>query len=742
MFPTVNQAFQLLQTLNKSPRRQAALIRKIVDRIRNSLELQVVLQTAVDEVAALLHLDGCIFLWYLKDTQQIRVVCERQYNSHKSSVLGDYPLETFGEAAPALATGKLMMENGAETREWGLSNLIAQKPPWIKQMLSQPGRNWLRLRGESPSNAPQNDAQSDRQVFGYKANLFIPVRGKEGGIGFMACLSEQPRRWGTGEIEFLESIAESLEIAIRQAQLYEQTQTQATRERLLNHIINQTRQSFDIETILTEAIAQLLEVLKIDRCLVHLVEDPKNPEIKEYPPECLPASQKSEAFRQKHLYEVFRLPFSASIDDFDTTGPITQWVIQHRQRVMIPDVSQDERIGSANLEYQKAQIKSSLVIPVQANGTLQALLYLNQCSQIRYWSKNDEELAQAVADQLAISLQQAYLYARTQHQARESARQAQKMSEMLEELQLAQAQLIQSEKMSSLGRMVAGVAHEINNPVNFIYGNIPYVENYIHDLIRLVQAYQSHYPQPVTEVQRLAEETDMDFLLRDLPKILKSMESGAERIHEIVQVLQKFSGSNVAPLKVIDLNAALESTLLILHNQMSGVIEVERNYDHLPPVECYPKPMNQAFLCILTNAIEALNRSAHPHKVITLHTKWLASGEIGDMGRVQIEIRDNGPGIKPEIEPRIFEPFFTTKEVGQGRGLGLTVSYQTLVNQHHGRLEVRSQLGQGTAFIMEIPIRHPKPLKSDGQGDQGLVKSEWRFEIGNKSSPQSPVHSL
>jgi signal transduction histidine kinase len=244
-------------------------------------------------------------------------------------------------------------------------------------------------------------------------------------------------------------------------------------------------------------------------------------------------------------------------------------------------------------------------------------------------------------------------------------------------------------------------------------GNIPYVENYVSDLIRLVQAYQTYYPQPESPIQKLAEATDIDFLLRDLPKILKSMEAGAERIHEIVQLLQKFSRQNEAPLKLVDLNAALESTLLILHNQMLGTIKVERDYDDLPPLECYPKQINQAFLSILTNGIEALNRSPDLNKTITLSTKWLPSSEIKDEGRVQIAIGDNGPGIKLEIQPRIFEPFFTTKDVGQGRGLGLTVSYQTIVNQHNGQLEVRSQPGRGAEFIIEIPIRHSNPLTSD-----------------------------
>ena len=700
MFPTVNSAFQLLRSWIKYPRQQAALIRKIVDRIRNSLELQVVIQTAVDEVAALLELDCCSFLWYFKDTQRVQVVCERNYDTGKTSHLGYHPLESLGVLAPALGVGELIINSGTVTPKSDLFGLIAQKLPWL--LPAEP--------------------QGENKILGYGASLLIPVKGKEGWIGFITCLSEKPRAWSAAEIEFLKSIAEPLEIAIRQAQLYEQTQKQAIRERLVNHIISQTRKSFDTETILTEATRELLEALQVDRCLVHLVENLNNPQTGELNPECAIgfagvqsaiATRSGNPFRRKHLYEGCRQPFAASTDDFDTHGPITQWVIQHRQLVMIPDITQDERIGQANEEYQKAQIKSSLVVPVQSNGILHALLYLNQCSHIRYWSKNDKELAQSVADQLAISLQQAYLYTRTQQQAAHSAKQAQKMSAMIEELRLTQAQLIHSEKMSSLGRMVAGVAHEINNPVNFIYGNIPYVENYVSDLIRLVQAYQTYYPQPEAPIQKLAEATDIDFLLRDLPKILKSMESGAERIHEIVQLLQKFSRQNEAPLKLVDLNAALESTLLILHNQMLGTIKVERDYDDLPPLECYPKQINQAFLSILTNAIEALNRSPDLNKTITLSTKWLPSSEIKDEGRVQIAIGDNGPGIKLEIQPRIFEPFFTTKDVGQGRGLGLTVSYQTIVNQHNGQLEVRSQPGRGAEFIIEIPIRHSNPLTSD-----------------------------
>ncbi len=715
MFSNFYHAFQSIQAWIKYPPRQAALTQKIVDRIRNSLELSVVVQTAVDEIAALLRLDCCSFFWYWEERGQVEIVCERRQHEDQPSYLGEYPLESFGTLARAIAEGKRIVNHGT-------AHLTPTGLRWrVQRLLQQSSAN-------PPSFIP------NPSPWEYKANLLIPVTGKENGIGFIACLCEHPRFWATPEIQFLESIAESLEIAIRQAQLYEQTQQQAIREQIVNHITSQTRQSFDPQTILTEAISHLCTALAVDRCLVHLVEDYQTSDLPTVNSDAGIATCNGESLHQQHLYEVYRQPFTPCKDTFNPQGPITQWIIQHQRAVVIPDVSQDERIDVHNEEYQNAQIKSSLVVPVQAHGKLYAILYLNQCAYIRYWSKHDQELAQAVADQLAISLQQAYLYTRTQQQAAHNAMQAQKLAEMIEELRLTQVQLIQSEKMSSLGRMVAGVAHEINNPISFIYGNIPYLENYVNDLLRLVQAYQTEYPHPSPTLEHLLEEVEIEFLSKDLPKILQSMQSGTQRIQEIVQLLQRFSRHNEASLKLIDINVALENTLLILHNQFVNTISIERHYDNLPHVECYPKPINQVFLNILTNAIEALNRSPNSDKMITLRTQWLPSIHSSDEDRIQISIADNGPGINSDILSSIFEPFFTTKAVGEGRGLGLTVSYQTIVNQHQGQLDVRSQPGQGTEFILQIPVRHSNAMKSNPSSSQSPAPtSDLSWEVAKPS---------
>ncbi|WOB42465.1 GAF domain-containing protein [Thermoleptolyngbya oregonensis NK1-22] len=684
---------------------QTTLVRQIGDRIRSSLELSVVLQTAVEEVVAQLPVECCLFLWYFQDIQRVQIVCEAGdrtlsgstlsnstlSNSTPSGGIGHFPLTKFGDLASAIDHGGLILRPGnASNRPNGLLGL-------------QPGMQSCPIDPPGP-------------LFGDAAVLMIPVEGQEHSRGYLVCLDSTRQHWSPDTVELMQAIAQPLEMAIRQAQLYDRLQKQARRERLVNQITAQTRQSLDVKKILKRAIAQLLNALEVDRCLVHLVEAPDEltdvaEELGNSHPDGLGDSlgdrgEGYNRFRRKHLFEVCREPFPSTIADFDTDGPITRWVIENRQQVVISDITQDPRIGTDNQEYRLAQIQSSLVVPVQANGTLQAILYLNQCSHIRYWTRDDQKLAQAVADQLAISIQQAHLYAKTRQQAQESAAQAERLSEALLNLQQTQAHLIQSEKMSSLGQLVSGIAHEINNPISFIYGNIPFVERYVKDLLRLLTAYQASYPQSTEKLRDLLEEIEPDFVLEDLPRILDSMRAGASRIREIVLSLRNFSRVHEANRKVVDLHEGLESTLKLLQHSIPADVEICRCYGDLPPVECFPSRLNQVFFHIIKNALEAMESVGDRPRIITLTTESFWHSPL-DQPWVRVAIADTGPGIPAHLQPKIFDPFFTTKSVGQGYGLGLSIAYQTIVQQHQGTLECHSTLGKGTTFILEIPICPP-----------------------------------
>lgn len=312
-------------------------------------------------------------------------------------------------------------------------------------------------------------------------------------------------------------------------------------------------------------------------------------------------------------------------------------------------------------------------------------------------------------------------------QAEDALRQrTQQLEQTLHELRNTQAQLVQTEKMSSLGQMVAGIAHEINNPVNFIHGNLTHADGYVRDLLGLLALYQQAYPNPTLEIQEETESIDLEFLVKDLSKLLSSMKVGSDRIRQIVLSLRNFSRLDEAEMKPVNIHEGIDSTLLILQHRLKE-IEVVREYSNLPTIECYAGQLNQVFMNIVANAVDALEQRvgnkeqgtvplspsspsppsppspfAFPPPCITIRT------QIIEQNRVAIAISDNGCGIPENVRRKLFDPFFTTKPVGKGTGLGLSISYQIVVEKHGGQLQCSSTPGKGTEFRIEIPIKQQK----------------------------------
>lgn len=277
----------------------------------------------------------------------------------------------------------------------------------------------------------------------------------------------------------------------------------------------------------------------------------------------------------------------------------------------------------------------------------------------------------------------------------------QQVATQIRELKQAQAQLIQGEKMSSLGQMVAGIAHEINNPVNFIYANLNYANDYTQELLEILQLYQQYYPQPVPEIKNRIEDVEIDFIGEDLPKIISSMHTGAERIRQIILSLRNFCHLDEAEMKSVQINEGINNTLLLLNHRLNPGIKVIHQYEKLPLVECYPAQLNQVFWHIISNAIDEL-LSQHQ---LSCEPQILIQTKLVNDKQVEVKIRDNGKGISPKIKEKIFDPFFTTKPVGEGTGMGLAICYQ-IVEKHQGKIQVISQLGQGTEFVVTLPIQH------------------------------------
>ncbi len=663
----IQQAELLTQTQKELEERKT--LARVITRIRETLDLDTIFQATVIEVRQLLNADRVgVFRFDLNSSYG-----EGEFISEDVAFGFDSALEKkvndhcFSERfAPLYQQGKIQAVSDVYTADLKDCHL---------EVLTQ---------------------------FQIRANLVVPLLKGEHLWGLL-CIHQcsHSRHWQPEEIEFVSQIAQNLEIALQQTDYIEKLQDQAAQlaiasarqksvdqQKLLYQVVEKIRNSLDIQTIFNTTTAEVRAFLNVDRVAVYRFN-----------------SDWSGYFVAESVVEGWN-------SLFDTIPVIQDSYLQETKggRYVENLTFAVDNIYTANHAdchvqlLEQLQTKAYIIVPILQGRQLWGLLAAYQNDKPRQWQEEEVKFLAQIGSQFGVALQQAELFSQTQKKAEELA----------QDLRQTQTKLVQNEKMSSLGQLVAGVAHEINNPVNFIYGNLGYVTDYTEDLLELVELYQQKYSEPDAEIELKIEEIELDFLMEDLPKILSSMKLGAERIRQLVLSLRNFSRLDESEMKAVDIHEGIDSTLLILQHRLKSKqdrppIEVIKDYGRLPKVDCYAAQLNQVFMNLLSNAIdelETLSKEPSGLKCLTIKikTSLLPATPENPIQRVKIAIQDNGHGIPETIRKQIFDPFFTTKPVGKGTGLGLSISYQIVVEKHKGTIECHALPDQGTEFIIEIPV--------------------------------------
>lgn len=707
---------------------KAGLFSRVTQWIRRSQSFSETLTATVTEVGQFLNCDRVKIYQFLPD-ETGRVVAEWIREQRLPSLLGlTFPAEDIPPHARELfvKTRARSIVNLAE-REIGQTGIDPTAPEEI------------RYRPLDSCHAEYLTAM------GVKSSLVIPIVQETVLWGLLVVHHAEPQSVAQEQVQAIQLVVDLLTVAIAQFTLTEQARAKADRESVLNQI---SRLLHSLSTIELQAALECTVSAfngsggRLWVYAASLAADPHSPHDPQLPSNCVrlfhagsqPKMPENAQYALLEEYSAWKDHFQSEQDSI--------WAIA--------DLYKEPMLRNLQPAFRSTKIRGLIIIPLwyrrQLLGYLtvfrdeieteilwagqvdpdQRQLYPRQSfevwretyrGQIEPWTATDLEFACAIAQQFTTAIQQYETHqqlqvlnvslelqvqertARLEQLLQQTSYQAEQLTEALTTLQRTQSQLIQTEKMSSLGQLVAGVAHEINNPVNFIHGNITHLKTYTTDLLSLIDTYQRCYPNPRSEIVEQADAIDLEFLREDFPKTLSSLQVGTDRIRQIVLSLRNFSRLDQAEFKAVDIHEGIDNTLLILQHRLSSESTVIKEYGTLPLIECYAGQLNQVFMNLLSNAIDALEETNPQTPQIWITTKLV------EPDRAAICIRDNGSGIPENVRSRIFDPFFTTKSIGKGTGMGLAISYEIVVQKHGGALQCISELNHGTEFWIELPIR-------------------------------------
>ncbi len=730
--------------------KQEILLHRIANRVRQSLELKEILNAMVGEMRAYLGTDRVKIYQFNSDGSGV-VIAESLEPNKLPSLMGlHFPTDDI-----PLYARELFVQARQRTIVDLTTHKIGISP--LNSLQGEEDQD-IRYRPVDPCHVEYLKAM------GVKSSVVVPIvleseqtgkyqppslPGQAQLWGLLVSHHSKPRKVTEEELQLIQAVVDQVCIAISHSILLNQVREQAHQEANINNLTKILYTSATVK--LQPAVEEAVKTFNGSGGRLYLLAS-DNQSVEIYTCGIQPQSIDTEESRVVEENQIW-LHFLHSVVETlaDPTG-YKPWSVEWMRTMYHITSSDKEHINSVNSKlwaiddlyreplfrtlapfFESSRIRSLLIIPLQYGEKILGCLtifrsevdteitwagYHNpdtrqlmprqsfevwrqiKTNQAQVWTASEIRYALALSERFATAVVQYRLYQQVQALNTNLELQVQERTKNLE---LAQTQLIQSEKMSSLGQLVAGIAHEINNPINFIYGNVNHVNNYTQTVLSLLKTYQSNCPQITQTLEGEIEQAEIEYIIDDLPKLCESLKTGAERISQLVTSLRTFSRFDQAEIKKVDIHEGIESAVSLLQHRLEppgtgAEIEIIRNYSVLPLVECFAGQLNQVFMNLLLNAIDELQVCSQNPKQIVITTSVVENNSI------QISFADNGRGIKTCHQNKIFDPFFTTKPVGSGIGLGLSISYQ-IIEQHRGKLYCISQPNQGSKFVIEIPMQ-------------------------------------